>query len=87
MRYDEGMKNRVIAATEFKAKCLALLNEIDNHGGTITVTKRGRPIATISAAKKPPFKNPAGILAGKLKITGDIVNFDTSDLWDALRRD
>jgi prevent-host-death family protein len=81
------MKNRVIAATEFKAKCSALLDEIDNHGGTITVTRRGRPIATISAAKKPPFKSPAGILAGKVKITGDIVNFDTSDLWDALRRD
>jgi prevent-host-death family protein len=81
------MKNRVIAATEFKAKCSALLDEIDSHGGTITVTKRGRPIATISAVKKPPFKSSAGILAGKGKILGDIVNFDTSELWDALRRD
>ena len=79
------MKNRVIAATEFKAKCSALLDEIDEHGGTITVTKRGRPVATISAAKKPAWKSPAGILAGKLKITGDIV--DTTELWDALRRD
>jgi prevent-host-death family protein len=79
------MKNRVIGATEFKAKCLALLDEIDDHGGTITVTKRGRPVATVSPAKKPPFKSPAGILAGKLKITGDIV--DTTELWDALRRD
>jgi prevent-host-death family protein len=81
------MKNRVIAATEFKAKCAALLDEIDIHGGTITVTKRGRPVATVSAAKKPAWKSPAGILAGKLKITGDIVNFDTSERWDALRRD
>jgi len=81
------MKNRVIGATEFKAKCGALLDEIEEHGGTITVTKRGRPVATISPAKKPAFKSPAGILAGKVKITGDIVNFDTSDLWDALRSD
>jgi prevent-host-death family protein len=79
------MKTRVIAATEFKARCLALLNEIDEHGGTITVTKRGRPVATVSAAKKPVWKSSAGILAGKLKITGDIV--DTTELWDALRRD
>ena len=79
------MKNRVIAATEFKAKCSALLDEIDNHGGTITVTRRGRPVATVSAAKKPVWKSSAGILAGKLKITGDIV--DTTELWDALRRD
>jgi prevent-host-death family protein len=81
------MKTRVIGATEFKAKCLALLDEVEEQGGTITVTKRGRPVATISPAKKPVWKSPAGILAGKLKITGDIVNFDTSDLWDALRRD
>jgi prevent-host-death family protein len=81
------MKNRVIGATEFKAKCLALLDEIDNRGGTITVTKRGRPVATVSAAKKPAWRSPKDILAGKLEITGDIVNFDTSDLWDALRRD
>jgi prevent-host-death family protein len=81
------MKNRVIAATEFKAKCSALLDEIDNRGGTITVTKRGRPIATVTAAKKPAWKSPKDILKGKLEITGDIVNFDTSDLWDALRRD
>ena len=81
------MKNRVIAATEFKAKCSALLDEIDNHGGTITVTRRGRPVATISAAKKVVWKSSAGILAGKVKITGDIVNFDTSELWEALRRD
>jgi prevent-host-death family protein len=81
------MKTRVIGATEFKAKCLALLDEIEEHGGTITVTKRGRPVATVSAAKKSVWKSPAGILAGKVEITGDIVNFDTSELWDALRPD
>ncbi len=81
------MKTRVIAATEFKAKCLALLDEIEVQGGTITVTKRGRPVATVSAAKRPVRKSSAGILAGKVEITGDIVNFDTSELWEALRRD
>ena len=33
-------------------------------------------------AKKPARKSSAGILAGKVTITGDIV--DTADLWDAL---
>jgi prevent-host-death family protein len=81
------MNTRIIAAAEFKAKCLALLDEISDQGGTITVTKRGRPVATISPARKQTWKSPKGILAGKVKITGDIVNFDTSELWDALRRD
>jgi prevent-host-death family protein len=81
------MKTCIIGATEFKAKCLALLDEIEDQGGTITVTKRGRPVATISPARKQAWKSPKGILAGKVKITGDIVNVDTSGLWDALRRD
>ena len=81
------MKTRLIGATEFKAKCLALLDEIEEEGDTITVTKRGRPVATIGPVKKQAWKSPKGILAGKVKITGDIVNVDTSELWAALRRD
>ena len=41
------MESRVVSATEFKAKCLALMDEIGRKGGTITVTKRGRPMATV----------------------------------------
>jgi prevent-host-death family protein len=81
------METRFIGATEFKAKCLALLDEIEEHGGTITVTKRGRPVATVSAAKKPVWKSPKNLLAGQGKIVGDIVNFTTAHLWEALRRD
>jgi prevent-host-death family protein len=81
------MKTRIIGATEFKAKCLALFDEIEEEGGTIIVTKRGRPVATIGPARKQAWKSPKGILAGKIKIVGDIVNFDTSELWEALQPD
>jgi prevent-host-death family protein len=81
------MKPMVIGATEFKAKCLSLLDELEETGGEITVTKRGKPVATVQPVKKPSLKSTAGILKGKVKITGDIVNFDTTDLWDALRKD
>ena len=85
--YDEFLKTRVIGATEFKAKCLALLDEIGEKGTTVTVTKRGRPVATIGPARTQTLKSPKGILSGTVKITGDIVHVDTSELWDALRRD
>jgi prevent-host-death family protein len=80
------MKTRVIGATEFKAKCLALLDEIDEQGGTITVTKRGRPVATVTRAPKK-WKSPMGILTGKVKILGDIVNAHIFEDSDMLRRD
>jgi prevent-host-death family protein len=68
------MKHRVVSATEFKAKCSALLDEIE-EGGTITVTRRGRAVATLGPAKKK-WKSMEGILAGKINITGDIIHTD-----------
>jgi prevent-host-death family protein len=77
--------SRVITATEFKAKCLALLDEVDERGDTIIVTKRGRPVATLKPVKAKRWKSPAGSWAGKVEIVGDIVNTDDSHLWEMLR--
>ena len=40
-------QDRTIAAGEFKAKCLALLGEVETRRHTYVVTKRGRPVARI----------------------------------------
>jgi prevent-host-death family protein len=77
------VKSRVVSATEFKAKCLGLLDEIEEDGHSITITRRGRPIAVVVPAKKKAWKSPANSLAGRAKIIGDIVNMDMSGLWDA----
>jgi prevent-host-death family protein len=79
------MKTKVVSATEFKAKCLALLHEIEQRGGPITITRRGRPVAVLGPAKKTAWKSSRNALAEKGRIIGDIVNFDTSDLWDVTR--
>jgi len=79
--------NRVVSATEFKAKCLALLDEIDRQGGTITVTKRGRPVATVGPVRKRRFKSSEGILKGKIPEEWfDAGLSDSSDQWEVLRR-
>jgi len=77
---------RVVSATEFKAKCLSLLDEVEQGGVAITVTKRGRPVAVLGPTPKNVWKSPANSWAGKMEIVGDIVNTDTSDLWDAVRK-
>jgi prevent-host-death family protein len=77
------MKNRLVSATEFKTNCLALLDEVEEQGGTITVTKRGRPVATVSRVKAKLGKSTKGVLAGKGKIVGDIVNFHME--WNVAR--
>ena len=74
------MKTRFVSATEFKSHCLALLDEVNEQGGTITVTKRGKPVATVGPVKKEKWQSPENALAGKFKIVGDIINFDMG--WD-----
>ena len=74
------MKTRVVNATEFKAKCLALIDEVQERGETITITRRGLPVAVLGPAKKTAWKSPANSWAGRAKILGDIVN--TDGLWE-----
>jgi antitoxin (DNA-binding transcriptional repressor) of toxin-antitoxin stability system len=74
--------------TEFKAKCLGLLDDLGENGGTIIVTKRGRPLVTIGPATLPPWKSPEGAWAGKLNLLDtDLVESATSDLWEVLHDD
>jgi prevent-host-death family protein len=80
----ENDNNYVVSATEFKAKCLALLDEIEQRGVTITVTRRGQPVAVLGAAPKKAWKSPGNSWAHKARIAGDIVNADTSGLWDVV---
>jgi prevent-host-death family protein len=61
-----------IAAGEFKAQCLAIMDNVRDSGEPVLITKHGKPVA-----KLVPAQNNAdeifGYMAGKVKIVGDIV--------------
>ena len=80
------MKNQVVNVTAFKAKCLALLDGIGERGGTITITKRGRPLASVGPVRRAAWKSPEGAWAGKVTIADDALEADTSGLWEVLRQ-
>ncbi|HZS52767.1 MAG TPA: prevent-host-death family protein [Bryobacteraceae bacterium] len=80
-------RGRVLSATEFKAKCLALFDEIEQGGVAITIMRRGRPIAVVSPAPKDAWKSPRDSWAGKAKIVGDIVNTDSAELWEIVDKE
>ena len=77
-----GTKTPSIAISEFKATCLHLLEEVASTGKPLTITKRGRPIATVSpiAAVRTPIR---GSWKGKVKVTGEIVHFNAGDDWES----
>ena len=69
------MSHRTVTATEFKAKCLAMLDEVNESGDTLTVTKRGKAVATVNGFRKAPFKSMSGALVGIVDF-GDITDED-----------
>lgn len=75
----------LIQASEFKAKCLALMDQVARTGEPIVVTKNGRPIAELRAYRAPRAKSLIGLQAGRIAIHGDIVGPVGAELWDALR--
>ena len=42
---------KTINATEFKAKCLQLLDEVQRTGEEIVISKRGKPVARVTPEK------------------------------------
>jgi prevent-host-death family protein len=70
-----------IPAGEFKAKCLKLLDEVQQQRREIVITKRGRPVARLMplAADMPDI---FGRMKGTVEILGDIVG-PTGEVWNA----
>ncbi len=68
------MKTTTLGASEFKAKCLRLLDEVAEKHQSLIITKRGRPIAKVEPIAPAP-RPIWGRWRGKIKIKGDIVNF------------
>ena len=64
---------RTIKASEFKAKCLKLMDEVAEGGEEIVITKNGRPVARL-VAYRTKFEKFFGADEGKLKILGDIIS-------------
>ena len=67
-----------IPAGQFKARCLALLDRIARTGEAVTVTKWGRPVATVVPARPRRVAS----LRGSISVKGDIVA-PLGERWDA----
>jgi prevent-host-death family protein len=71
-----------IQASEFKAKCLALMDHVARTGETLTITKNGKPVAQLQPHRPPRAKSLIGLHAGQIEITGDIVSPIGAELWE-----
>jgi prevent-host-death family protein len=63
---------KTMAAGSFKAKCLAVMDEVQAKRETVVITKRGKPVAKLVPvnAERDDIYN---FMAGKGTVTGDVV--------------
>jgi antitoxin (DNA-binding transcriptional repressor) of toxin-antitoxin stability system len=58
---------RTIAASEFKAKCLALFDALAQRKlARISITKRGRVVAVLTPPEEPDFAELHGFMRGSV---------------------
>ena len=63
------MSERQIAAGEFKARCLAILDDVERNGEAVLVTKRGRPVARLV----PLTRRKGASLRGSVRHEADLL--------------
>ena len=74
---------REIGAGEFKARCLAIMDELKDHGGEYVITKRGVPVARLVPVRVEP-RPLLGSMKGTVATRGDIVS-PLDETWEALQ--
>lgn len=73
-----------INASEFKAKCLAILDEVYSTGEVVTILKRGKPVAQLVPPVPGKTGYPQETLEGTVEICGDILEpVLPSGTWEA----
>jgi prevent-host-death family protein len=75
---------KVIAAGQFKARCLALIDQVSRTHQVIIITKRGKPVARLVPLEDEKPRKLYGFFAGHVVEEGDIVS-PTGEAWEAER--
>jgi prevent-host-death family protein len=76
-----------VSISEFKAKCLALLEQVNKTKRPLRITRHGKPVAEV--VPPSPVEDRAawiGSMKGRMEILGDVISpASDEDEWEALR--
>ncbi len=76
-----------INASDFKTRCLALLDRIQKTGERIVILKRSRPVAEPSPPHPPRAEYAQMELKGTVTVLGDIVGpAAPKERWESLKQ-
>ena len=63
-----------IAISQFKAHCLEIIEKLQTNHELVIITKRDKPVATITAFNKEDKVSILGLLKDKAKIKSDVIS-------------
>lgn len=87
---NRGEAVKIMAAGEFKAKCLAVIEQVKTSGEPVLITKRGKPVARLTSLDelRPEKKSIMGRLKHMGVLHGNIVASEFSDAeWERIADD
>ena len=73
-----------IAAGQFKAQCLKLMDQVKQTREEIVITKHGKPVAKLVPISERSSRSIIGFMKGSVQVTGDIVSPLDED-WEVLK--
>ena len=76
---------KTMLVSEFKAKCIAALKEVQRTREPMLITLRGKPLVTVQPVDARGQGKRLGGLKGRMTIRRDLVKLDTTADWDMLR--
>jgi len=76
-----------VSISEFKAKCLALLEQVRKTKKPLRITRHGKPVAEVVPPSGVADRSAwIGSLTDRTKIVGDIISpANDEDDWEVLR--
>jgi prevent-host-death family protein len=76
---------RSVSATEFKAKCLDLMDRVAERRETYTITKHGKPVAQLAPVPVPLTDGISGCLRGQAWEVSEILTpVAPAESWEAI---
>jgi prevent-host-death family protein len=75
-----------VAISEFKAKCLSLLDQVQKTKKPILITRRGEPVAEVVPPTPIRSNDWIGSMKDEMEILGDLIApASDEDDWEVLR--
>jgi prevent-host-death family protein len=75
-----------VAAGQFKAQCLKLMDQVQQTREEVVITKHGKPVAKLVPINETTTSQSiVGFMKGSVQVVGDIIS-PVDDVWEADRQ-